>query len=241
MSDALLNAIKAGDVDRLAGLLAAGADPNAIVISRYYTLEERLTALFFAVRELQPPSNEEPGRSIDLVVLLIRYGADVNRWDEGHRFTPISAAAQNNHIDAARILLAAGADPNVRDEEGYSPLRICAENGFVEIARLLLHCGAGKTIHEPGGGGQGANALGFAVRELHVDMVRLLLAYGADPYVNDMDDEPTPIDMLKYVSKWDEPDAQERFEEICRLLGADPSTVPIERPTASGSGDHGSS
>jgi ankyrin repeat protein len=221
VSDELIVAIEAGNVERLAELLAAGADPNATVISRYYTLEERLTPLLVAVRELQPPSEEELGGPIDAVVLLLRYGADVNRWDEEHGSTPLLNAVLANHIEAVRMLLAAGADPNVCGAEGDSPLRFCAEKGLLEMARLLLHCGAGKTLHE-GGGSAGMNALGIAAYWLDVEMVRLLLAHGADPHVRDADH----INVFDHLRHAPLPDAaaQERQREIRHLLGAPEST-----------------
>src|SRR4051812_2591065 len=100
MSEALLDAIEAGNVERVAELLAAGTDPNATVTSRYYTIEERLTPLMAAVRELQRPGAPEPGCSIDSVVLLLRHGADVNRWDDEHESTPLLNAVFRNHVDA---------------------------------------------------------------------------------------------------------------------------------------------
>ena len=123
-----------------------------------------------------------------------------------------------------RILLAAGADPNVRDNVGDSPLRWCAENGYLEMARLLLLCGATKTMHESGGP-TGQNALGFAVARLNVDMVRLLLAHGADPRIEDVDDMTTFRRLqlsVKHGRIPDDPASQERLQEIRQLLG-DPS------------------
>jgi ankyrin repeat protein len=206
MPEPLLDAIDADDVDRLAEILAAGADPNDPFKSR-----RNLTPLQVAVAEL------EAGGPIDAVILLMRYGADVNGWDERRISNPLLMAVQINHIEAVRILLAAGADPNVRDNEGYSPLRLCADNGLLEMARLLLHCGAGKTIHEAGGSA-GMNALGLAAYGLHVDMVRLLLAHGADPHVQDAD-RMTVFDHLRHVPLPD-PAARERLREIRQLLGA---------------------
>jgi ankyrin repeat protein len=211
--EALLEAIRARDVDRLAELLAAGADPNK-PLTRH-----GLTPLQAAVDELEALSENEPGGPIDAVVLLLRHGAAVNSWDERRTSTPLLTAVQINHIEAVRILLAAGADPNVRDNEGNSPLRLCADKGLLEMARLLLHCGAGKTIDE-GGGSTGMNALGFAATSLNVEMVRLLLAHGANPQAWDLD-KRTPLDRLRKALPQDL-DAQERLREIRRLLG-DPS------------------
>lgn len=223
MSELLLHAVEAGDIDRLAELLADGADANAILTSRYDTMEERLTPLIAAVRELQRPGGPETRCSIDSVVLLLRYGADVNRWDAEHASTPLLNAVFREHIEAVRLLLSAGADPNVRGDQGDSPLRWCAQNGLVEMARLLLLCGADKTIHE-GGGPTGMNALGFAATRLDVDMVGLLLSHGASPLVGDADGRTT-FERLEFASLPQDSASQERVREIRRLLGA-PATDP---------------
>ncbi|MFO0587018.1 MAG: ankyrin repeat domain-containing protein [Polyangiaceae bacterium] len=223
MSELLLHAVEAGDIDRLAELLADGADANAILTSRYDTMEERLTPLIAAVRELQRPGGPETRCSIDSVVLLLRYGADVNRWDAEHASTPLLNAVFREHIEAVRLLLSAGADPNVRGDEGDSPLRWCAQNGLVEMARLLLLCGADKTIHE-GGGPTGMNALGFAATRLDVDMVGLLLSHGANPLVGDADGRTT-FERVQFASLPQDAASQERVREIRRLLGA-PATEP---------------
>jgi ankyrin repeat protein len=102
--------IRARDIDRLAELLASGADPNIPSTSGS-------TPLLVAVYELEALSELEPGGPIDAVVLLLRYGVRANDWNEGHRTTPLLEAVMINHIEAVRILLAAGADPNVRGEE----------------------------------------------------------------------------------------------------------------------------
>jgi len=230
MSDALLEATYARDVDRVATLLAAGADPNEDGKSRYseygngreFPLQVAIGVLEAFQGSGQYPA--EPAGSIDAVVLLLRYGARVNGWDVNTEGDPLFLAVFNNHIDAVPLLLAAGADPNVRDDEGDSPLRFCAEKGYLEMARLLLLCGANKTMHE-GGGPAGMNALGYAATRLHVDMVRLLLAHGADPLIGDADDMTTFRRLQLTVELGrvpDDPASQERLREIRQLLGEPP-------------------
>lgn len=218
MSTPLLDAIESRDVDLVAKLLIAGADPNTTVPDYYTPLQD-------AVCELEAGSENEPGGPIDTVVLLLRHGAMVDDRDKPWDATPLLLAVLRNHIEAVRILLAAGADPNVRGDEGESPLRFCAEKGNLEMARLLLLCGATKTIHE-GGPPAGMNALGLAATRLHVDMVRLLLAHGADPSIGDEDNIPT-FRRIKYSINSgripNDPASQERLREIRELLG-DPST-----------------
>jgi Ankyrin repeats (many copies) len=42
------------------------------------------------------------------------------------RYSPLHLAILYGHIEAARMLLAAGADPNRLDPQGSSPLQLCA-------------------------------------------------------------------------------------------------------------------
>ena len=219
MSETLLEAIRARDVDRLAKILAAGMDPNTPLT------RQGLTPLQAAVDELEVLGEDEPGGPIDAVVLLLRRGAAVNSWDERHTSTPLLTAVAMNHVEGVRMLLTAGADPNVRDNEGDSPLRVCADKGYLEMARLLLLCGATKTIDE-WGGERAMTALGLAVRGLHVEMVKLLLEYGADPQRQNVD-RMIPLDYLEFVVAPQDPPNQERIREIRRLLGApEPTDAP---------------
>ncbi len=222
MSNSLLEAIQTRDVERLAALLATGADPNEYGKSRR---GKDILPLLAAIWELEDFSEDDPGEPepagpIELVVLLLRHGAKVNGWDVNKDGDPLLTAVLMNNIDAARLLLAQGADPNVRDNVGYSPLRWCAEHGYLEMARLLLLCGATKMIDDWGGDGA-MTALGLAARGLDVDMIKLLLAYGANPQARDVDD-CSPLDCLRFVKSPDDPASQARLREIRQLLG-DPS------------------
>jgi|SRR5579859_862290 len=86
--------------------------------------------------------------------------------------------------EAVRILLAAGADPNVVGDEGDSPLCLSVEANDQEMAALLLRCGADKTINQAGAVTGGMTALQVAAYRLNLPMIKLLLAAGADPAVN---------------------------------------------------------
>ena len=222
MFEPLLDAIDARDLDRLVQALAASVDPNKPFESRH-AIGFDLTPLQAAVCGLEACGEDDPGGSINAVVLLLRYGAMANGFD--HHSNPLVRAVMIGHIEAVRLLLAHGADPNVGDDEGTSPLRFCAEKGYLEIARLLLLCGATKTMHE-GGGPAGMNALGYAATRLHVDIVRLLLAHGADPRIEDVDDMTTfrRLDLTVKLGRVpDDPASQERLREIRLLLGEPPA------------------
>lgn len=127
--------------------------------------------------------------------------------------TPLHYAALYGSTEAIRILLAAGADPKVRNQAGASPLVYAAWN--FERTRLLVESGAAVNGAENGGvtplmvavsvdgnGGTvrylvdtgadvrarnrlGGDALMRAAAMSDADMLRILLAKGADAHLAD--------------------------------------------------------
>lgn len=91
-SDALLQAVRKGDVAAVRAALDAGVPAD--VKFRY----DR-TALSFAADRGQ----------VEIVRLLLERGADVNAKDSFYGVTPIVWAASNGHAEVARLLLARGA------------------------------------------------------------------------------------------------------------------------------------
>ena len=216
MSDALLEAIQTHDVDRVAKLLAAGIDPNEDGKSRYDSYGNgRDYPLQAAIGELEDFGENHPAGPIDSIVLLLRHRARVKGW-EMKDGDPLLIAVFMNHLEAVRLLLAHGADPNIQDDEGTSPLRFCVQKGYLEMARLLLLCGANKTINKTVGGGM--TPLGLAAYWLNLEMVKLLLAHGADPHVEDID-RMTVFEHLQQMDLPVDPADQDRLREIRQLLG----------------------
>ena len=76
------------------------------------------------------------------MVLLLRYGADVDGDGSPGDATPLIVAAQYPQSETVRLLLAAGADPSARDDEGDTPLGLCLRRGDNATAELLRLCGA---------------------------------------------------------------------------------------------------
>lgn len=72
------------------------------------------------------------------------------------------------------MLLEAGADPNICDQEGMTPLHKAINGGFVRTARLLLWHDAtnfrAKTKNNE-------SALNFAITLEKMEMLEMLLAY----------------------------------------------------------------
>ncbi|HBB35293.1 MAG TPA: hypothetical protein DDZ80_27815 [Cyanobacteria bacterium UBA8803] len=185
---ALFQAIENQDLNLIASLLSNGTNPNIL-----YPEFPGWTPLDHAIEQL------EDGGSIEAIILLLRHGASVNIWDANHDATPLLMALFRGQIEAVRLLLAVGADPNVVGSEGDSPLRWCVEQGDYETAAMLLRCGATKTIDNAGGMG-GMTALGIAAKRLDLKMIELLLQAGANPQVYDAD-KLTPYQRLPQRNK----------------------------------------
>ncbi|KAG0124854.1 ankyrin repeat-containing domain protein [Tuber indicum] len=80
---------------------------------------------------------------LPLARLLINYGFDVNERCQTLGRTPLHFAVLANSEEIVEILLAAGADPNVKNNAGSAPLHWSALCGSYEMSALLLAKGAG--------------------------------------------------------------------------------------------------
>lgn len=177
MSTELFEAIEQHDVYRFATLLDRGANPNVAVSE-----QPTWTPLKAAIEEL---TEQGPVASL---VLLLRHGATVTASSIPGDATPLLVAVFCRQPEATRLLLAAGADPNVRDAEGDSPLRLAVSQGDSATVSLLLQCGATGSINDSGGP-NGRNALGIATSTLNIPMIELLLRFGADSDSLDSDNQ----------------------------------------------------
>ena len=126
---------------------------------------------------------------IEVVKQHLAVGTDVNAKDD-LRYTPLHVAAQQGHDrckEIVELLIAAGADVNVKDGQGgLTPLHTAIGNGNKEIVELLIANSAdvnAKTesgwtpLHEAAGG---AGARHKQPHEQHKEIVQMLIAAGAD-------------------------------------------------------------
>jgi len=79
----------------------------------------------------------------EAVQLLVERGAPLERLAEASfaRVRPLGTAVFAGSVQATRILLGAGADPN-GDAGGHRPLQTAEANGNEELVRLLREHGA---------------------------------------------------------------------------------------------------
>lgn len=111
---------------------------------------------------------------VDVAEYLVKAGAGINsRSNNRLKAAPIQSAASRGHRKIVRMLLEHGADPNIREQGGYTPLHAAAQNGDDEMIRLLLYGGADLTIAS----NNGKTALDLALEAGH-EKATLLLGEG---------------------------------------------------------------
>ena len=101
-------------------LLNAGTNPNAV------TGPWAKSALIHAV---------ENG-DVEMVRILLDAGAFPNQKAGG--FTPLGLAAMKGHARIAELLLRAGADPDLKSNDGNTPLYLAARFDHAEVIRALV-------------------------------------------------------------------------------------------------------
>lgn len=113
-------------------------------------------------------------------------GADIVRQIDAETPVPTLCLLTENGNDAALgTLLIAGANPNVRDENGWTPLHHAALRGGAKAVAALLCHGADPTIHERA---HNATPVGFAChgseynrsvgQDAYIDTIRVLIEAG---------------------------------------------------------------
>lgn len=122
----LMHAVLAEDADPavVSVLIGRGADVNAAESHQGYT------ALHFAARD----------QNAVLVRALLDAGAEPDPVDV-FGDTPLwrSVMTSAGDLTTTTLLLAAGADPNMRNRNGVSPLDLARDTGQDDIVRLLEH------------------------------------------------------------------------------------------------------
>jgi uncharacterized protein len=88
----------------------------------------------------------------DTAEYLAMAGAPINSTSRNKlNAAPIHSAAAGGHEKIVKMLLEHGADPNIREQGGFTPLHAAAQNGDVEMIRTLLLGGADLTLKSDDG------------------------------------------------------------------------------------------
>ncbi|HEY9852097.1 MAG TPA: ankyrin repeat domain-containing protein [Leptolyngbyaceae cyanobacterium] len=110
-----------------------------------------------------------------IIQTLIAAGANLNQLDMSIDARPIGMAIQQNRPDLVRLLLDAGASPE-GGALGETGLAIAITKNNLPILQMLLEGGANPNA----GMEDGYRAIMLAALHGHLEMVQLLVAYGAD-------------------------------------------------------------
>ncbi|XP_076285931.1 transient receptor potential cation channel subfamily A member 1-like [Lasioglossum baleicum] len=169
--EVVCTAVMCGNLELVEDLLKNGTDVNMLNGNIYY----RNSLLHRAVNEKQ----------VQMAKLLINYGANVNVKDTREE-TPIVNAIQNRDTKMIELLLTNGAD--IKEDPKVVCTAVRCRN--LELVEDLLKNGA--DINALDNMYFGNSFLHMAVKTKQVQMVKLLINYGANVNVKDSQGE-TPI------------------------------------------------
>lgn len=182
----LMTAARSGNVAAVTALIARGADVNGKQNSKGQN------ALMWAASE----------RHLDVVKALLEKGADLNaKTQQG--FTALMFASREDDVEVVKTLLASGANLNESAPDGSTPILIATVRGHVDLAKFLLDNGAKAdgnvelagytplhwastksetviTNDYPEAPGEWAALAGIPNRAAKLDLIKALLAKGAD-------------------------------------------------------------
>ena len=106
---------------------------------------------------------------------LLASGADINALDKNVDTTALAAAVSNGKAELVRLLVYAGADPNVRNSSRQTALMNLDDDATAEIVNLLVTAGAKVNVRDE----EGNSALHTAAAESGSEVVRALVEAGA--------------------------------------------------------------
>jgi len=174
MSDELINAVYANNINKIRELVAAGADINKE--NKYGK-----TPLEIAVSS----------GNLDMVRLLVELGADINKENKYNR-TPLEIAISSGKIDMLRLLVELGDDINKENSLGKTPLYTAVIKNQINIVKLLVELGADiNKIDIDGNTLLMLKIMTFnhfnTYEPLDIDMIKLLIKLGINLNVKNKD------------------------------------------------------
>ena len=187
------------------------ANPTAAELSRLPAPDSPEQRLFAACSRRKGTDGQlgMPGHRLSPEVhAIIASGADVNARCNAQGMTPLMQAAQHNDSVACRLLLNAGADPNLRDVNGMTALNYALigkdlPTNQLDAFRTILPWGSRidmRCTPPQGAAYKGATPLHHAVLVNSLNDIWELLRCGADATAKD-DAGRTPLDLARELNR----------------------------------------
>lgn len=210
---AIIEAIHNGDVERVQAIVSSNpaaararssSGVSALLEARYRFRMDIVDLLLGVAGDLDVFEASALGRIAELERQLRRDPASVNAWSSDG-FQPLHLAAFFGQTEAARVLLAGGADPNgaSRNAMEVHPINSAAATKQREIVELLLDAGADVDAVQHGGW----SALHSAAHNGDRETAMLLTGRGADRTARASTGQ-TPADMAE----------EKGFTEVAAML-----------------------
>ncbi|XP_053975849.1 BRCA1-associated RING domain protein 1-like isoform X1 [Hylaeus volcanicus] len=145
---------------------------------------------FTSIRQIPPVILNSESKAISKKALRIPK-TNINKPNAKGE-TKLHAACLKNNEEHVKRLLAAGANPNTKDNYGWTPLQEVVNYGFTNICQLLLACGTSPNIP----GAENRTPLHEAAIHNRLEEAKLLLQYSAKKNVYDKHGN-TPMNYCK--------------------------------------------
>ena len=192
----LTHAVKIQNVDAVASLVRAGANPNTTNRKGITPISAAAHKGNVAVMKILIDGGavvnalNSSGSTaliqashfghVEAVSLLIKHKAVVD-FANTKGTTALMRASQEGHVAISKILINAGVDVNRKNNEGMNALMLASQRGHSEMALLLIRARA--VVDEQTA--QGSTALMLACKRGHEKVVEVLVSMGAELYVRD--------------------------------------------------------
>lgn len=213
----LNKAAHAGDVQRVAQLIQAGADVNQEGTPLHAAIKGSQTDFVTKMGPLILEGNtgviltllrSTKSRYIEVVQALLQAKANANVQIAG-LITPLHYAAINGCSEIAMALIKFGAKLELRTIWGTTPLHCAATQGHADIVNILLCAGSQVNVQD----NYGRIPLYWAARNGHTNIVQMLIRAGSDiDTPNDIGESPVHETAQNYSG------TQKNKSNIVRML-----------------------
>jgi len=227
----LLQAVRAGKVDRVQELLKAGANPlvpaGGILPLNLAASQGNLEIVKTLLANGADNVNDAllasaAGGHLECVRYLVQIGADVNYMSKDDGYTPLGAGAMSGKLPMVDFLLKKGASWKTVDKAGATPLMASVIGRSVDVMKALIDSGSDINARDI----NGYSVLAATVEYDQLDMAKMLLECGANP--NTLNDEKkSPLDEARLKKN---PRMIDLLEKATTKLGiAKPAAMSLKR------------